>query len=68
MPDLVSHFIFYMMMLLPTFILTQCLVLFAVYIRYHRGLIPGTKSVLLGQNVFSLTSLKPGEWQSWLYQ
>lgn len=55
-----------MMMLLPTFLLTQCLVLFAVYIRYHRGLIPGTKSVLLGQNVFSLTSLKPGEWSSWL--
>ena len=38
----------------------QCLVLFAVRIRVHRTLLTSTK-VLLAQNVFPLTSLKPGE-------
>ncbi|XP_065898548.1 uncharacterized protein [Dysidea avara] len=37
-----------------------CLVLFAVNINVHRKLVAGTKSVLLGQNVFALTSLQPG--------
>ena len=38
----------------------QCLVLFAVKIRVQRTLLTSTK-VWLGQNVFPLTSLKPGE-------
>ncbi|XP_065898551.1 1-phosphatidylinositol 4,5-bisphosphate phosphodiesterase delta-4-like isoform X2 [Dysidea avara] len=37
-----------------------CLVLFAVNINVHRKLVAGTKSILLGQNVFALTSLQPG--------
>ena len=39
----------------------QCLVLFAVNINVQRKLKAGTKQVLLGQNVFSLTSLKSGK-------
>ena len=39
----------------------QCLVLFAVTINVHRKRVAGTKSVLLGQNVFAFTSLQPGE-------
>ena len=35
--------------------------MFAVNINVHRKLVAGTKSVLLGQNVFALTSLQPGE-------
>ena len=34
--------------------------LFAVYIRVSRKLQAGTKQTLLGQNVFPLESLKPG--------
>ena len=34
--------------------------LFAVYIRVSRKLQAGTRQILLGQNVFPLESLKPG--------
>ena len=57
MPELVSHCV---ICWFCTHIYAQCLVLFAVYIRVHRKLLAGTK-VLLGQNVFPLTSLKPGK-------
>ena len=42
----------------------QCLVLFAVYIRVSRKLQAGTRQILLGQNVFPLESLKPGNLNS----
>ena len=42
----------------------QCLVLFAVYIRVSRKLKAGTKQIFLGQNVFPLESLKPGNYRS----
>lgn len=62
MPELVSRYTFYPSMFVTTAMLTQqCLVLFAVNIRIHRKLLAGTKQVLLGQNVFPLTSLKPGK-------
>lgn len=35
--------------------------LFVVNIRVQQNLLAGPKDVLLGQNVFPLTSLKPGE-------
>ena len=38
----------------------QCLVLFAVNITVTRKWVAGTKTVLLGQNVFAFTSLQPG--------
>ena len=57
MPELVSHCnILYTSH--ETLSYVQCLVLFAVNINVHHKLKAGT---LLGQNVFSLTSLKSGE-------
>ena len=61
MPELVSHHNSFCLVTIYGYVYTQCLVLFAVYIRVHRKLLAGTKQVLLGQNVFPLTSLKPGE-------
>ena len=59
MPELVRYLVFYFHCSFCSH--HQCLVLFAVYIHVRRKLLTGTKSVLLGQNVFPLTSLKPGE-------
>ena len=59
MPELVSYY--GNLMSYVYHIIIQCLVLFAVYINVHRKFKAGTKQVLLGQNVFPLTSLKSGE-------
>ena len=60
MPELVSHcnilYAYY-----ANLSHVQCLVLFAVSINVHRRFKAVTKQVLLGQNVFPLSSLKSGK-------
>ena len=58
MPELVSYCVFTSHV---SCLYHVVLVSFAVNISIHRKLKAGTKQILLGQNVFPLASLKPGE-------